>query len=131
LRESLALLAHALSWKIAAPTETAEVLVAERPIRTSHFDVQPGQTCGIHQRITAHTQDGRQLTLDLRMFLDADPAYDAVTVEGTPRIQLRIPGGVAGDQATVAALVNVIPRLLETPPGLRLLTDLPLPRLSS
>jgi hypothetical protein len=36
---------------------------------------------------------------------------------------------VAGDQATVAALVNTAPRLLEAPPGLWLMTDLPVPRI--
>jgi 4-hydroxy-tetrahydrodipicolinate reductase len=36
-------------------------------------------------------------------------------------------GGVAGDSATVAALVNIVPRLLTAQPGLRLMTELPLP----
>jgi len=37
-------------------------------------------------------------------------------------------GGVAGDHATVAALVNSAPRLLQARPGLLLVTDLPVPR---
>jgi len=127
LRESLALLAHTLAWQIGPPSESAEVLMAERPIRTQFFEVLPGQTCGIHQRVEAQTSDGRSLTLDLRMALDADPAYDAVTLNGSPPLQLRIANGVAGDQATVGALINTIPRLLAAPPGLRLLTELPMP----
>jgi 4-hydroxy-tetrahydrodipicolinate reductase len=35
-------------------------------------------------------------------------------------------GGVAGDSATVAALINAIPRLLKAPAGVRLMTDIPL-----
>ena len=35
--------------------------------------------------------------------------------------------GVAGDHATVAALINVVPRLLQAPAGVRLMTELPVP----
>jgi hypothetical protein len=34
---------------------------------------------------------------------------------------------VAGDDATIAALINVVPRLLAAPPGLRLLSELAVP----
>ena len=37
---------------------------------------------------------------------------------------------IAGDQATVAALVNTARRILLAPPGLRLVTDLSVPRVS-
>jgi 4-hydroxy-tetrahydrodipicolinate reductase len=36
-------------------------------------------------------------------------------------------GGVAGDDATVAALINIVPRLLAAPAGVRLMTELAVP----
>jgi hypothetical protein len=36
-------------------------------------------------------------------------------------------GGVAGDDATVAALINIVPRLLNAAPGVRLMTELAVP----
>ena len=36
-------------------------------------------------------------------------------------------GGVAGDQATVAALVNAVPRVRKANPGLLLMTDIAVP----
>jgi 4-hydroxy-tetrahydrodipicolinate reductase len=36
-------------------------------------------------------------------------------------------GGVAGDAATVAALVNAAPRVLKAQPGLLLMTDIAVP----
>jgi 4-hydroxy-tetrahydrodipicolinate reductase len=45
-------------------------------------------------------------------------------------LDLVINGGVAGDQATVAALVNTSYRLLNAPAGLLLMTDLPMPRIA-
>ena len=55
--------------------------------------------------------------------------HDAIQIEGEPPLDVRINGGVAGDQATVAALVNTAARLLHAAPGLLLMTDLPVPRI--
>ena len=129
LRESLALIAHCLGWKLAQLVETADALVADHDIRTLYFEVKKGQTCGIHQRVEAKVKGAACLTLDLKMYLDAEGAHDAVRIEGDPPLDVLIQGGVAGDQATVAALVNTAPRLLEAPPGLRLVTDLAVPRI--
>ncbi len=46
------------------------------------------------------------LTLDLKTYLDAPNPHDACQIEGEPPLNLVINGGVAGDGATVAALVN-------------------------
>ncbi len=71
-----------------------------------------------------------RLSLDLKMYLDAPDPHDAVQIEGDPPLDVVVHGGVAGDQATVAALVNTAQRLLRAPAGLLLVTDLPLPRVS-
>ena len=70
------------------------------------------------------------LTLDLKMYLDAKNPHDAMQIEGEPPLDVIIRGGVAGDQATVAALINTAPRLLQAKPGLLLMTDLSVPRLA-
>jgi 2,4-diaminopentanoate dehydrogenase len=64
------------------------------------------------------------------MCLEAKNPHDAVQIEGEPPLNVVIHGGVAGDPATVAALVNTAPRLLQAPPGLLLMTDLPVPRIA-
>jgi 4-hydroxy-tetrahydrodipicolinate reductase len=130
LKESLALIAHCLGWPVKNILETGDAVVADHDIRTQHLAVKKGQTCGLHQHATAMV-DGRVcLTLDLRMYLDAPDPHDAVRIEGDPPLDVVINGGVAGDQATVAALVNTAPRLLNAPPGLLLVTDLPVPRVA-
>ena len=130
LKESLALIAHCLGWPVENIVETGDAVVADHDIRTQHLAVRKGQTCGLHQHAAA-TVNGRVcLTLDLRMYLDAPNPHDAVQVEGDPPLDVLINGGVAGDQATVAALVNTAPRLLNAPLGLLLVTDLPVPRVA-
>lgn len=127
LKESLALLAHGLGWKLKAIAETGDAITAKRTIRTRYLEVRAGQTCGLHQRAEGRVNGKVRLTLDLKMYLGAKNPRDAIRIDGIPPVNLVIHGGVAGDQATVAALVNTAPRLLRARPGLLLPTDLPLP----
>lgn len=131
LKESLALIAHGLGWPVKNIKETGDAVVARRHIRTQFLEVRRGQTCGLHQRAEATVNGRVRLTLDLKMYLDAPNPHDAVQVDGDPPLNVVIQGGVAGDQATVAALVNAARRLLDAPAGLLLLTDLPVPRCAS
>jgi len=130
LKESLALVAHCLGWKVGRIIETGEAVVAERDIQTQYLAVKQGQTCGLHQRAEAKANGKVCLTLDLKMYLDAPEPHDAIQIEGEPPLDVVINGGVAGDHATVAALVNSAPRLLQAKPGLLLVTDLSVPRLA-
>ena len=71
LKESLALIAHCLGWQVENLVETGDAVVAGHDIRTRFLQVKKGQTCGLHQRAEA-TVDGKvRLTLDLKMYLDA------------------------------------------------------------
>ena len=126
LRESLALIAHAMGWQPVRIVETADAVIAKKDIQTSYFRVRKGEACGLHQRAEARTRDGRSLSLDLKMCLDAQDPHDAIQIEANPPVDVLINGGVAGDYATVAALVNTAPRLMQSLPGLKLLTELPI-----
>lgn len=128
LKESLALVAHTLGWKLQKIIENGDAVVAERNIQTAFLQVKEGETCGIHQHAEGRTAEGLSLTLDLKMYLEAPDPHDAIQVLGVPPLDLEIRGGVAGDSATVAALVNAGPRLLAAPAGLRLVTDIAIPR---
>lgn len=125
LKESFALIAHTLGWKARKIVEISEPIVARQNIRTKYFSVRKGQTCGLHQHAEAWIDGDLRLSLDLKMYLDAENPHDAIQIEGNPPLNVLIKGGVAGDQATAAALVNTAPRLLRAAPGLRLLTELP------
>jgi 2,4-diaminopentanoate dehydrogenase len=127
-RESAALICHCLGWAVEQITETCEPVVADHDITTEFFSVKTGATCGLHQVVTAHVAGrGKPLVMDLKMYLDAKDPHDAVRIKGEPMLDLRLNGGVAGDQATVAALINVLPRLLKAGGGLHLMTDLAVP----
>jgi len=55
---------------------------------------------------------------------------DTIEIIGEPPLRLVIEGGVPGDMATPAILVNVLPRLVECRPGLHTMRTLGLPRMA-
>lgn len=131
LPESMALIAHGLGWPIGRIVEGLQPVVATRPIRTKFLEVKRGQVAGIHNTGKLISDGKTRVTMDLKMFVGADEPCDRVTLESTPPIQATLSGGVAGDLATAAMLVNLAPRVVELAsmrPGLRLMTDVALPR---
>jgi hypothetical protein len=127
LKESAALIAHCLGWKLDELIETGKAMVALQDIKTPHVSVKKGQCCGIHQLAVGRIKGEVKLTLDIKMYLQAPNPHDACQIVGEPTMNMIINGGVAGDGATVASLVNAAPRILKAPPGLLLMTDIGVP----
>jgi 4-hydroxy-tetrahydrodipicolinate reductase len=67
------------------------------------------------------------IVLHMEAYLGAPETFDAVTIEGSPRIQVRAEGGFHGDIATASITVNSIPKILEAAPGLHTMRSLPIP----
>jgi hypothetical protein len=128
--ESAALVCHCMGWPDPELTETCEPIVADHDITTEFYKVKIGQTCGLHQIVTALIDGDERIKMDLKMYLDAPNPHDAVRITGLPNLNLMLEGGVAGDIATVAAMVNAVPRLYKAGPGLHLMTDLSVPCIS-
>jgi 4-hydroxy-tetrahydrodipicolinate reductase len=58
----------------------------------------------------------------------ATPSIDRVVLVGDQSIEIVVPGGIHGDSATAAIVVNSVPGLLAARPGLRTMADMPPPR---
>jgi hypothetical protein len=125
--ESLALIGYAMGWKFTETYELFEPMIAPYDIKTKFFDVKKGQCCGIHQQVIGKVGNVQRVYMDLKMYLDAQDPHDAIKITGDPPLEMRINGGVAGDHATVASLVNAIPRVLKAPPGVLMMTDIAVP----
>ncbi|MEA2709271.1 MAG: hypothetical protein QOF78_1872 [Phycisphaerales bacterium] len=125
--ESLALIGHAMGWSFTETYELFEPVIAPYDIKTKFFDVKKGQCCGIHQIVVGKVGDVQRVHMDLKMYLDARDPHDAIKISGDPPLEVRVNGGVAGDHATVASLINAIPRVLKAPAGVLLMTDIAVP----
>ncbi|HEY9855742.1 MAG TPA: hypothetical protein V6D05_08410 [Stenomitos sp.] len=128
LVESVAMVAAGLGWKLDRIEEEILPVVAEAPTRSDYFDLAPGAVAGLRQTAIGYRGDEELITLYLEMALGATDPRDRVRIAGRPAMTLDVPGGTHGDVATAAVLANAVPRLLEAPPGLRTMLDLPLPR---
>jgi 4-hydroxy-tetrahydrodipicolinate reductase len=58
--------------------------------------------------------------------LDEPEPRDRAVIEGEPPVELVLPGGVHGDQATSALVLNTVRPLLAAEPGLHTMATLPL-----
>ena len=127
LRESLYLIADRLHLVFDDIRETVEPMIAEKPLKTDYFELKPGDVAGIKNLGEGFREGKKIVTLDLRMYIGAENPHDAIRIVGTPGLSLRIEGGVAGDQATAAILMNSIPAVVVAAPGLVTVKDLPAP----
>jgi 4-hydroxy-tetrahydrodipicolinate reductase len=128
LRESLLFLARGLHWQLDRVEERLRPVLADTEIDTSFLHVGAGCVTGIHHDVQGYIGADPVLTLDLKMYVGARNARDAVRVVGAPPVDLEIRNGIFGDTATVAALVNAVPLVMQAQPGLKTMMDLPVPR---
>lgn len=124
LAQSAHLLAAAFGWRLTALRERIEPILATEPTPTSDGTVHRGQVLGIHHVIEADAGSARVISLTLDMAVGIGPPGDHVSLTGAPNLELQIPGGVHGDVATAAIVVNAVPRVLAAQPGLVTMADL-------
>jgi hypothetical protein len=125
LRESAQAIAAGLGWRLDRLAETLEPAIARRELNVAIGAVGPGQVCGIDQTVVGFVGEREVVRLRLEMALDRHDARDAITIDAAERIELTIPGGLHGDTATASIVANAIRRIVEAPPGLRTMADLP------
>jgi 4-hydroxy-tetrahydrodipicolinate reductase len=126
LLESLALLAAGVGWELDTVEETIEPAVAKRDM--ADLGIKQGQVTGIKQ-VASGLKDGKELiTLDLEISAGAEGAHDSVTIHGVPDMKVEVVNGTSGDLATASALVNAIPQVVDSQPGLALMGSQIFPR---
>lgn len=126
LPESAAMLADALGLPADKLVETIEPVIATETVRTEGLEIPAGRVLGVRQVLHGLGNGAEVITLELEMYVAAREPFDAIRIEGVPELNLRIPGGIHGDLATAAIVVNCIPALFEVRPGLRTARDIPM-----
>lgn len=131
LKESVAFVAKGVGWQLDSIEETIEPVVADEDLSTDYFEIKKGTAAGI-KNIGIGYFNGKELVkLDLRIYVGAKDPHDAVKITGEPTVDVTVNGGIAGDSATIASLVNNIPRVIQAPPGLCSMKDITLPHIFS
>ncbi len=127
MAESIAMIAEALDWKLDRVTDEVKPKIAADAVAGGAVPVERGAVAGIVQDAAGYRKGKALVTLHMEAYLGAPESYDAVRIAGTPPISMKIAGGIHGDIATAAIVVNAIPRILQAPPGLRTMRDMVLP----
>lgn len=129
MRESVALLAKALGFAVDRIEQTVEPVLATEVRKTQFLTVETGQVAGIRNHGYGYVGNEAVIHLDLSMYVGAPNPRDEVVLESTPAIRLKFEGGIAGDQATAAILVNSLHSVAAATPGLKTVLDIGAPRL--
>jgi 4-hydroxy-tetrahydrodipicolinate reductase len=124
--ESIGMIAAGLGWDLDKITESIEPIIVHAEVRSDYITVAPGQAAGVKQFGHGFKNGEELITLEFQAYLGAESPHDAVYIEGTPDVEVVIKGGVHGDLATAAMVVNAIPRVITSPPGFISMKDLPL-----
>jgi 4-hydroxy-tetrahydrodipicolinate reductase len=128
LEQSIAMVAAALKWQLdKIQVDQVEPVIAEDEVRSEAIVVGKGQVAGLKQTARGIIQRKDAITLDFQAYIGAIDEYDAITIDGVPPIHQKISPCVHGDHATVAIIVNSIPKVMNAPPGLLTMKDLPVP----
>lgn len=125
LPESVGLIALAMGWKVGEIQERITPVLAEKDVKSDFIQVPTGAVAGVRQVAKGILAGQELVVLDLRMYLGAQNPHDSVLIDGVPPVDMIIRGGVHGDHATPAVVVNSIPKILGLEPGLRTMLDLP------
>src|SRR5262245_16956374 len=111
LTESIAMIADALGWTLDRISDDIQPKIASVTISSEFLAVDPGYVCGIVQDGVGYRKAEPLIRLHMEAYLGAPETYDEIAIEGSPRLLLRVPGGIHGDVATASIVVNTIPRV--------------------
>lgn len=125
LPESMDLIAHCLGWEFESRTETLDPVIAELPVTSGYVPIEAGMVRGAEQIGRGFAGGREAITLAFRAAVGEPESYERIRIDGDPPIDLRIEGGVNGDVATCAIVLNAVRLLLSSPPGLRTMADIP------
>jgi 2,4-diaminopentanoate dehydrogenase len=119
----------ALGLQVDDVREQCEPLLAPHDIRVGALEVGRGRVCGFLQTTAGYRGDTEviRLTVDGPLCCDLPPFRLEVKVTGKPNVRLRLELEHEDGWATSGVVANVVPLILEAPPGVISMKDLRLP----
>ena len=130
LTQSMQMIARRMGWKL---DKTEDILT---PIINPHLNPSPtsgegkreggGIATGVQQIGKGYVQGEEKITLLFRASIGEKNPRDTIEIKGIPEITSTIAGGINGDVATCAIIVNAIKSIIDTSPGLKTMTDISL-----
>ncbi|MHA2370903.1 MAG: NAD(P)H-dependent amine dehydrogenase family protein [Candidatus Hodarchaeales archaeon] len=128
LVESIQMINAALELKLDHIEELPpEAVLASTETTTPFATVSKNDVLGLKSRAIGSKNGKNLVILDFIAYAEASPEYDEIRIEGLPNVSQVIEGGMQGDHGTVGMVVNLIPQVVQAPPGLLTMKDIPCP----
>ncbi len=131
-QESINLIADALGWDIDRIEETREPIVSAVERSTPHVHVKPGDVAGCRHIGRGYAGDELKIELvhpqQIHPELEGVSTGDYIAIHGDPTVQMANSPEIPGGKGTYASTGNYIPLVVDAPPGILTVTDMPVPR---
>jgi hypothetical protein len=124
LTESIHLIAANLGWQLDNTQDFVRPVTTDRPVSDGVLSIEAGTLIGIEQTGLGYIEGKEVIHLVFKATIGERNPYDKIYIDGTPVIDSLIRGGVDGDSATAAIIVNAILQVIGAPPGLRTMADM-------
>jgi 4-hydroxy-tetrahydrodipicolinate reductase len=129
--ESISMIANALGWHIDRITQQREPIVSTVRRETPLMTIEPGQTAGCTHSAVAYMNNTPVIHLihpqQVYPHLEKIETGDRIDIRGEPDVHIASRPEIPGGTGTIALAVNMIPLVLNAPPGLQSMRDLPVP----
>jgi len=125
---SIAMIADSLRWRlddiVMLPPKP---VIASRTIQTNYTTIEKGSVAGLKSAAYGVKGGEKVIELEFISHTEVEEEYDLTEIEGLPNLKVKIEGGIHGDIGTTAMIINSIPKVMNAPPGLHTMKDMPIP----
>ncbi len=129
--ESVMMISDALGLGVDRIEQTREPIISKTHRETPVVKVEPGMVAGCRHIATAYRGDKEVIKLihpqQIHPEAEKVDTGDYIKIKGDPDISLAIKPEVPGGKGTMAMAVNMIPLVVKASPGLKRMTDMPIP----
>ena len=127
LTESIGMIAHRMEWPLSRTEDVLTPIIAPKNMRTRTLVIKRGMAAGVQQIGRGFVGRAARITLVFRAAIGEPDPHDTIEIKGEPNIVSSIKGGVNGDVASCAMIINAARLILRANPGLRTMTDIYVP----
>lgn len=132
-QESVNMITDALGWKLSKEIETEMAPIVTDVYRKSPYaEVEAGDVAGCNMKGYGYVDNELKIEMvhpqQIEPQLGGVETGDYIEIKGTPDINMAITPEVPGGIGTMAMVVNMIPQIINSRPGLQTMIDLPVPR---
>ncbi len=128
LEQSVAMVGAAIGWRLEKiEVGKVEPVIAEKATDDGYVKIPRGRVAGVRQSARGLVAGKPLIELDFMAYVGSEEEYDQVEIDGTPPVNCRISPCVHGDHGTIAMLVNMVPKVVSSAPGLYTMKDMALP----